>query len=38
VPTAQSQRTLGLLTFVLVSFAANSLVTRYVVANHLLDA
>src|SRR5690242_10548888 len=31
-------RTLGLLTFVLVSFAANSLVTRYVVANHLLDA
>lgn len=37
-PTSQPQRTLTLLTFVLVSFAANSLVTRYVVANHLLDA
>ena len=32
------QRTAGLLTFVLVSFSANSLITRYVVANHLLDA
>jgi drug/metabolite transporter (DMT)-like permease len=38
VPTSLGQRTAGLLTFVLVSFAANSLVTRYVVANHLLDA
>ena len=32
------QRTAGLLAFVLIAFAANSLVTRYVVANHLLDA
>jgi drug/metabolite transporter (DMT)-like permease len=37
-PTSHPQRTLTLLTFVLVSFAANSLVTRYVVVNHLLDA
>jgi drug/metabolite transporter (DMT)-like permease len=38
VPTSRGQRTTGLLAFVLVSFAANSLVTRYVVANQLLDA
>ena len=39
VPASRVQRrTAGLLGFVLVSFAANSLVTRYVVANHLLDA
>ncbi|MEP6648661.1 MAG: DMT family transporter [Lapillicoccus sp.] len=38
VPTSRGQQTAGLLGFVLVAFAANSLVTRYVVANHLLDA
>ena len=42
VPTSPTSpappRTAALLTFVLVAFAANSLVTRYVVANHLLDA
>ena len=32
------QQTAVLLSFVLVSFAANSLVTRYVVGNRLLDA
>ena len=37
VPTTR-QQTAVLLSFVLVSFAANSLVTRYVVANRLLDA
>lgn len=38
VPTTRPQRTVVLLSFVLVSFAANSLVTRYVVGNRLLDA
>src|SRR5436189_3750812 len=38
VPTTRPQQTAVLLTFVLISFAANSLVTRYVVANGLLDA
>jgi drug/metabolite transporter (DMT)-like permease len=38
VPTTRPQQTAVLLSFVLVSFAANSLVTRYVVANRLLDA
>jgi len=37
VPTTR-QQTAVLLSFVLVSFAANSLVTRYVVGNRLLDA
>jgi drug/metabolite transporter (DMT)-like permease len=38
VPTTRPQQTAVLLSFVLVSFAANSLVTRYVVGNRLLDA
>jgi drug/metabolite transporter (DMT)-like permease len=38
VPPTRPQQTAALLSFVLVSFAANSLVTRYVVANRLLDA
>jgi drug/metabolite transporter (DMT)-like permease len=38
VPTSRGQRTAALLSFVLVAFAANSLITRYVVANQLLDA
>jgi drug/metabolite transporter (DMT)-like permease len=38
VPKTRPQQTAALLSFVLVSFAANSLMTRYVVANRLLDA